>query len=86
MSHNSIDGIIQTRYILTMARPKREFIIFRPTIRDKAAIDTLCEKLGISAANVMRLAVNRMAELEGVQEQVAAKATLLESRVVSSVG
>lgn len=71
---------------MTMERPKRDFIIFRPNPRDKAVLDVLSEKQGISVSNVIRLALNRAAEFEGVQDQVAAKASLLERGAVSSVG
>lgn len=65
-----------------MAAAKRNHMMLRPTPRDKAAIDVLSEKLGISVSNVIRLAIHRMADLEGVQGQVATK---LESTASSEV-
>lgn len=62
--------------------PKR----WRPTSADVAALEVLADKLKVQESNVIRLALHRLVDFEGVRDQVARKATLLEKRVVSSVG
>lgn len=62
--------------------PKR----WRPTSADVAALEVLADKLKVQESNVIRLALHRLVDFEGVRDQVARKAHLLEKRVVSSVG
>lgn len=51
---------------------------WRPTYSDLAALEVLTDKLKVQQSNVIRLALHRLVDFEGVREQVAKKATLLK--------
>lgn len=63
-------------------QPATEFISpaikkWRATYLDLAALELLSGKLGVQHSNIIRLALHRMVDFEGLREKVAKKATLL---------
>lgn len=69
-----------------MARTaKRNIISIRPTAKDLASIDTLAEKLGISMTSVIRYALHRAVEDEGIQKQAEKRQRQIESTLEVSL-